>query len=85
MYQGTPDELEEQLPKFKGILDKWEKKRRGEYRYDIVIKKTILYITIIRTVVGTGNKEKDLKIKELEEDVKKLKKDKDDEEPVSEP
>ena len=83
MYQGNPNQLETQKAKFVEILDKWEKKKAGTYRYDIVIEGDKLYITVIETKLGKEQKEKDVtikerdtKIKELEEDVEKSKEEK---------
>ena len=73
MYSGTPEEFEDHKTRYKGILEKWEKKSGGVYRYEIKIENHILYIFLIQTTTGT-------KIKELEKEVKELK-DKDKEEP----
>ena len=83
MYQGNPDQLLTHKAEFEKILDKWEKKKAGEYRYEIVCEKDKMYITVILTKVGKDRKEKDAKIKELDEEVEKLKdKDKDSEPPI---
>jgi len=73
MYQGNPNQLLTYKAKFEKILDKWEKKKNGEYRYDILCEGNIMFITIILTKAGKENKEKDAKIKELEDELSKIK------------
>ena len=81
MYQGNPDQLLTHKAEFEKILDKWERKKGGEYRYDIVCEGDKLYITVILTKAGKDRKEKDAKIKELEDEVEKIK----DKDPEPEP
>lgn len=52
MYQGHPLLLEAQKPEFVKILDKWEQVKAGLYRYDIVIERDKMYITVIMTKFG---------------------------------
>ena len=63
IYQGPPEALKSHQIQFEKILDKWEKRTEGKYRYDIVIEKDKLYISIIQTKLG--------KEKEIEKQKKK--------------
>ena len=80
IYQGNPDRIQHHKSKFKKILDTWERKKAGLYRYEIAIEKDKLCITLIQTKSGKDSEERDLKIKEqdlkikdLDDDVKKIK------------
>lgn len=73
MYKGTPKELEKASKNLTGLFEKREKEKgKSTLRHEVVIEGSMMYVAMIQTSLGTTTKK-------LKEDVKEMKKDKNEE------
>jgi hypothetical protein len=73
VYKGTPKELEKASKNLAGLFEKREKEKgKTTLRHEVVIEGSIMYVAMIQTSLGTTTKK-------LKEDVKEMKKDKNEE------
>jgi len=73
VYKGTPKELEKASKSLAGLFEKREKQKgKSTVRHEVVIEGNMMYVAMIQTSLGTTTKK-------LKDDVKKMKKDKNEE------
>lgn len=73
MYKGTPKELEKASKNLVELFGKREKQKgKTTVRHEVVIEGSMMYVAMIQTSLGTTTKK-------LKEDVKEMKKDKNEE------
>jgi hypothetical protein len=73
VYKGTPKELEKASKNLVELFGKREKQKgKTTVRHEVVIEGSMMYVAMIQTSLGTTTKK-------LKEDVKEMKKDKNEE------